>query len=92
MECYSTKRPHLMLLYLSILSKMVFWYHIAATERSPLLDDTEPSIKVLGMKHLALQCELRIRKIDQEVAQLTWANRRINAIPITVVRGLTVGR
>ncbi|KAJ2990599.1 hypothetical protein NUW58_g758 [Xylaria curta] len=45
MECSCASCPHLLILYLSILSKMAFWYGIAATERSQPPVNTEASTK-----------------------------------------------
>ncbi|KAI5855059.1 hypothetical protein GGS23DRAFT_445724 [Durotheca rogersii] len=39
MECTCAQCPHLILLYVSILSKMLFWYRIAASEKTPFLED-----------------------------------------------------
>ncbi|KAI0378561.1 hypothetical protein F5Y04DRAFT_147212 [Hypomontagnella monticulosa] len=39
MRCSCAQCPHLILLYVSILSKMLFWYRIAAEEKLPLPGD-----------------------------------------------------
>ncbi|KAI3335279.1 hypothetical protein F4824DRAFT_511214 [Ustulina deusta] len=46
MECSCASCPHLMILYVSILSKMMFWYRIAAAESSQLSVNTEASNEV----------------------------------------------
>ncbi|KAK0637051.1 hypothetical protein B0T17DRAFT_520550 [Bombardia bombarda] len=41
MKCSCAQCPHLILLYVSIISKMLFWYSIAATEKPPTATQTQ---------------------------------------------------
>ncbi|KAL1858663.1 hypothetical protein Plec18170_002869 [Paecilomyces lecythidis] len=41
MKCSCAQCPHLILLYVSILSKMLFWYRIATREKTPPSGDEE---------------------------------------------------
>jgi hypothetical protein len=43
MKCSCAQCPHLILIYVSILSKMLFWYRIAAREKHPTLGGTGES-------------------------------------------------